>query len=33
MVREWLALHRKEIEADWELAMLRKPLNPIDPLE
>ena len=33
MVREWLALHRKELEADSELAMLRKPLNPIDPLE
>ena len=33
MVREWLALHRDELEADWALALLRKPLNPIEPLE
>ena len=33
MVREWLALHRDELEADWTLAVARKPLNPIEPLE
>ncbi len=33
MVREWLAIHRNEIERDWELASQRKPLNPIEPLE
>ena len=33
LVREWLALHRDEIAADWELAMERRPLNPIQPLE
>ena len=33
LVREWLALHRDEIELDWNLAQERKPINPIDPLE
>lgn len=33
MVREWLALHRVEIEANWHLAQQKRPLNPIDPLE
>ena len=33
LVREWLAVHRDDIAADWELAMARKPLKPIDPLE
>ena len=33
MVREWLALHRAELETDWELAQQKKPLNPINPLE
>ncbi|UCV16785.1 DUF4160 domain-containing protein [Quatrionicoccus australiensis] len=33
LVREWLALHRDELAQDWELAMARKPLNLIDPLE
>lgn len=33
LVREWLALHRDELAKDWELALARKPLNPIDPLE
>lgn len=33
MVREWMALHRNEIEADWNLAQQKKLLNPIDPLE
>ena len=27
LVREWLALHRDEIAADWELAMERRPLT------
>jgi hypothetical protein len=33
MALEWLAIHRAELLADWELARLRKPLKPIDPLE
>lgn len=33
LVREWLASHRDEIAADWELAMARRPLNQIEPLE
>ena len=33
MVREWLALHRAELETDWQLAQQKKPINPIDPLE
>jgi hypothetical protein len=33
MVREWLALHRAELETDWQLAQQKKPLNPIKPLE
>ena len=33
LVREWLALHREELALIWELAMARKPLNLIDPLE
>lgn len=33
LVREWLALHRDELAQDWALAMAKKPLNPIDPLE
>ncbi len=33
MVREWLALHRAELESDWELAQQKRPLKPIDPLE
>ena len=33
MVREWLAIHRAEIETDWQLACERKPLNQIEPLE
>ncbi len=33
MVREWLALHRDELEADWALAVTNRPLNPIEPLE
>lgn len=33
MVHEWLALHRAELETDWQLAQQKKPLNPINPLE
>lgn len=33
MVREWLALHRCELENNWNLAQERKPMNPIEPLE
>lgn len=33
LVREWLALHRDDLAEDWELALARKPLKPIDPLE
>ncbi len=33
MVREWLAMHRDELEVDWQLATQLKPLNPIQPLE
>ena len=33
MVREWLALHRAELENDWELAQQKKPLKPTAPLE
>ena len=33
MVREWLAIHRNEIETDWDLASQKKPLQSIEPLE
>lgn len=33
MVLEWAAAHRDELMANWELAQLRAPLDPIDPLE
>ena len=33
MVREWLALHREEIAANWRLATEKKSLNLIEPLE
>ena len=33
MALEWLAIHRAELLNDWELARLRKAMNPIDPLE
>jgi hypothetical protein len=32
LVREWVALHRAELEADWELARQERPLVTIDPL-
>lgn len=33
LVREWLALHRDELVEDWALALTKKPLKSIDPLE
>jgi hypothetical protein len=33
MVREWLALHRDELNENWKNAVERKPLRGIDPLE
>ncbi len=33
LVREWLAVHRVELQTNWELAQEKKPLNLIDPLE
>ena len=32
LVREWVELHRAELEADWELARQGQPLATIDPL-
>jgi hypothetical protein len=32
LVREWLELHREEVEANWRLASRPAPLNAIDPL-
>ena len=32
LVREWLDLHRAELEANWERAQAREPLASIDPL-
>ena len=33
LVLEWYALHRDELQEDWDLARERKPLRSIDPLE
>lgn len=33
LVLEWLALHRQELLEDWKLAIERKPLKQIEPLE
>ncbi len=33
LVMEWAAVHRAELLEDWELARLKKTLNPIPPLE
>jgi hypothetical protein len=33
LILEWAALHRAELEADWELARRQQPLNPVAPLE
>ena len=32
-VLEWADLHRADLLADWDLARLEHPLNPIEPLE
>lgn len=33
LVRDWAELHAAELEANWQLAICKKPLDPIDPLE
>ncbi len=33
LVREWLSIHRTELQEDWKLAAGRKPLKKIEPLE
>ncbi|MGA2165784.1 MAG: DUF4160 domain-containing protein [Solirubrobacteraceae bacterium] len=32
LVQAWVELHAEELIADWELAVSRRPPNPIDPL-
>jgi hypothetical protein len=32
LVREWASLHRAELEANWEKARARLPLDTIEPL-
>lgn len=32
LVLEWVSLHREELMVDWNLAMDKKPLRPIEPL-
>ncbi|MCX6877780.1 MAG: DUF4160 domain-containing protein [Verrucomicrobia bacterium] len=32
-VLEWAEIHRDDLLADWHLASLEQPLNPIEPLE
>jgi Domain of unknown function (DUF4160) len=32
LVTEWAALHREELDADWERARAERPLATIDPL-
>ncbi len=32
-LQEWRQLHLDELQQDWDLALLRKPLQKIDPLE
>jgi len=32
LVKEWAELHRVELAADWELAVNKLPLTPIEPL-
>ncbi|MCP5265220.1 MAG: DUF4160 domain-containing protein [Burkholderiaceae bacterium] len=32
-VQEWRMLHYQELLADWDLAMSRRPMKRIDPLE
>lgn len=33
LLLEWFEAHRSELEEDWALAVERKPLKPIPPLE
>ena len=33
LVMEWAVLHKSELQDDWELAKVQKPLLPIKPLE
>ncbi len=33
LVLEWAALHRAELQADWDLARERRPLTAVAPLE
>ena len=33
LVLEWAALHREELQADWDRARNRQGLAPIDPLD
>ena len=33
LVREWNALHKAELLANWERARRKEPLTPIEPLE
>lgn len=32
LVREWAALHRPELDANWQRAEQMRPLEPIEPL-
>jgi Domain of unknown function (DUF4160) len=32
MVEDWLAQHRDELQADWDLAVAAQPLIPVPPL-
>ncbi|MBS3909006.1 MAG: DUF4160 domain-containing protein [Actinobacteria bacterium] len=32
-VLEWYTVHKDELMNNWELALIRKPLNKIEPLE
>jgi hypothetical protein len=32
LVQEWASLHCEELMTDWNLAMQKKPLRPINPL-
>ncbi len=33
LVLEWSFMHRDELMMDWELAMAKRPLKPIEPLK
>ena len=33
LVAEWAAIHRAELLEDWKLALAKKPLNSIKPLD